>query len=321
MKIVKIIKESQRVPVYDISVDDQHHFELANGVIAHNCFYAGSDALMTYALATKTVCYYQEAKLSGQIDNMVLYPLMKYEEETTLIDYEYLNRVKEQCNDRIRVLVSEIYQDVGYVFELNSNKQLADALQSLGLNTGKYTKTGLMQTGIEELERIADQHVVCKKIVEYKQLFKMVSSYVDTIYTYAREAGGRLRFNYKTNAVPCLTEDNYVIIKGKGLISIKLVEVGDSIWTQYGWKKVLWNNKKWSNKVYKIKLKNGLVMTGTGHHPVLVNLSGRNDKIRLEWSGLTSLSKGEKVFLNHKCVQDDICRNIVTGKQIGRAHV
>ena len=58
------------------------------------------------------------------------------------------------------------------------------------------------------------------------------------------------------------------------------------------------------NDIYKVTFKNGYTIEGTGHHPVLVNKTGRSTYLKYEWAGLADLKPGEHIVLNHKPCED-----------------
>lgn len=85
----------------------------------------------------------------------------------------------EMLSDRIDKIVGEIYNAVGYEFNLNSPKQLGEALfEKLGLPARKKTKSGY-STNAEVLESLADEHPAVERILEYRTLAKLKSTYCD----------------------------------------------------------------------------------------------------------------------------------------------
>ena len=167
-------------------------------------FYAGSDALSTYHLAGKCLQYYKEGRTSAKLDNRVLYPLMKFEDAPLLIDYQYLEKVLVHWQSYSDELEKDVFSMVGYDFNIGSGKQLADALSRLGFDTGEYTKAGYMRTPMNLLEKLEQEtgHPIMRKLVEYKELSKSISSYIGPLAKYSRDKGGALRFSYHTAMVP-----------------------------------------------------------------------------------------------------------------------
>lgn len=271
-------------------------------------FYAAADALCTFLLATATVKYFSEGKYSAKFDNMVLYPLLHYENEKIWLDGDVLKNLYRVATERVDKMERDVYAMIGGQINLNSPVQVAQAFERLGIDTGERTSRGTMSVGIKILADLPKEYVekfpALKSYINYKKTAKLLSSYIKPLMK-EYESRGYCRFAYKTTEVPCLTEDNYVYIKGKGLISIKDVEVNDLIWTQYGYKKVLWNNKKWSDEIYRLTLKNGTQLIGTGHHPVLLNTSNNLSDLSLCWSGISSTTVGDAVVCNSHSIENE----------------
>lgn len=271
-------------------------------------FYAAADALCTFLLATATVKYFSEGKYSAKFDNMMLYPLLHYENEKIWLDGDVLKNLYRVATERVDKMERDVYAMIGGQINLNSPVQVAQAFERLGIDTGERTSKGTMSVGIKILADLPKEYVekfpALKSYINYKKTAKLLSSYIKPLMK-EYESRGYCRFAYKTTEVPCLTEDNYVYIKGKGLISIKDVEVDDLIWTQYGYKKVLWNNKKWSDEIYRLTLKNGTQLIGTGHHPVLLNTSNNLSDLSLSWSGISSTNVGDTVICNSHSIENE----------------
>lgn len=276
--------------------------------------YACIDALGTYHLFFKTEKYYTESGAAGKLDNEVLYPLMKLENTPIYVDHEYLKKMRVDIVKHLAELKQYLYDKIGIEYNINSGRELVAVFQQLGIDTGQRTATGIMKTDIKTIDNYLVEHndnsengEYLRKLVEYKKLTKFDNSYLEKLIkvSSAEEVNKHpIRFNYFTARVPCLTENNRVLIKDKGLISIKDCKSGDYIWTQYGYKKVLWNNSHLANDIYKVTFRNGYTIEGTGHHPVLVNKTGRSTYLKYEWAGLADLKSGEYIVLNHKPCED-----------------
>ena len=239
---------------------------------------------------------------------MMLYPLLHYENEKIWLDGDVLKNLYRVATERVDKMERDVYAMIGGQINLNSPVQVAQAFERLGIDTGERTSKGTMSVGIKILADLPKEYVekfpALKSYINYKKTAKLLSSYIKPLMK-EYESRGYCRFAYKTTEVPCLTEDNYVYIKSKGLISIKDVEVDDLIWTQYGYKKVLWNNKKWSDEIYRLTLKNGTQLIGTGHHPVLLNTSNNLSDLSLSWSGISSTNVGDIVVCNSHSIENE----------------
>ena len=108
-----------------------------------------------------------------------------------LVNTEGIRRYGEELGERIEKLRSEIISDVGYEFNLNSPKQLGEALfVKMGLPGGKKTKSGY-STGAEILEGLKYESPTVGKLLEYRALTKLKSTYCDGL-TAAAGPDGRI---------------------------------------------------------------------------------------------------------------------------------
>ena len=107
--------------------------------------------------------------------------LWAMEEEGVKIDGGLLNILSEECARRITVLHQQLFDLAGEEFNLNSPKQLSHILFTrLNLPVIKRTKTGF-STNEEVLTRLAPQHPLPALILEYRQLAKLKSTYIDAL--------------------------------------------------------------------------------------------------------------------------------------------
>ncbi len=105
--------------------------------------------------------------------------LADMERDGFLVDAEGIKEFGNRLDMRIKELEAGIYASVGYEFNLNSPKQLGEALfVKLGLPAKKKTKSGF-STGAEVLESLRDAHPAVGDLLEYRQLAKLKSTYVD----------------------------------------------------------------------------------------------------------------------------------------------
>lgn len=293
---IEYLEEKQQV--YDLSIESEHNFSLQCGIIAHNCL----DAINTMNLFRVTFRYYKEAGLAAQLDNACVYIIGQLEKTPLNINTDYLVTLRDKVYNRVLEIEKEIYELVGHPFKIGSNRELTNVFLEQGIDTGERTKAGDMKTGIELLNLYLRNHPDCtllKLLIEYKEQFKFYNSYLKTLVDIAKKQDTvPPRFSYKLQSVPCLTENNLVLIKDKGVVPIKFVKEQDYIWTQFGFKRVLWANAHKSNNIYRVRLDNSFFIEGTGHHPILINKGSEYD-VQLEWATLDDVKCGERVVLNH----------------------
>ncbi len=105
------------------------------------------------------------------------------------IDFEELKRQSQELATDIRRLEKEIHQAAGIEFNVGSPKQLAQVLfERLKLPTARKTKTGF-STDSDVLEGLKDKHPIAALILEYRELTKLKSTYVDAIPALAGHDG------------------------------------------------------------------------------------------------------------------------------------
>lgn len=102
---------------------------------------------------------------------------------------EELKVYGQQLGGRISELEKEIYEIAGETFNINSPKQLGIVLfEHLHLPNGKKTKTGY-STAADVLDKLAPDYPIVSKILEYRQLAKLKSTYADGLANYIQEDG------------------------------------------------------------------------------------------------------------------------------------
>ena len=107
--------------------------------------------------------------------------LARMENIGVAVDVEGIRNYSEKLSAEAEQLKSAVYEDVGYEFNLNSPKQLAKALfEDLNLPHGKKTKSGY-STNAEVLESLYGFHPVIGKILEYRAVSKLKSTYCDSL--------------------------------------------------------------------------------------------------------------------------------------------
>lgn len=279
--------------------------------------YAITDALGTYHLALISNQFYKESYPASKYDNDALYPMMRLENTPQRLDLEYLKSLCSSVETRIDESLQQVYQLAGCTFNVNSPAQFGKImLERFGVDTGVRTPTGAMKADLKTLEAWMVKHGskaspevkdFLSAYKEYKKTVKFKSSYLDKYIKAAEDADTfPIRFSYKFQSVPCLTENNTVLTKSRGFVSIKDVQSDDMIWTAWGYKRVLWNHSHDVDEFYRVTLKNGMTLEGTGHHPVLVRKSPLEKvaysgmtKDDVEWAGIQDLKPDEPVVINH----------------------
>ncbi|HCD09686.1 MAG TPA: DNA polymerase I [Thermoanaerobacter sp.] len=112
------------------------------------------------------------------------------------LDKEVLKELSQKINDRIAEILDKIYKEAGYQFNVNSPKQLSEFLfKKLNLPVIKKTKTGY-STDSEVLEQLVPYNNIVNDIIEYRQLTKLKSTYIDGFLPLMDE-NNRVHSNFK----------------------------------------------------------------------------------------------------------------------------
>ncbi|HZS96605.1 MAG TPA: DNA polymerase I [Terriglobales bacterium] len=146
----------------------------------------------------------QEVEQSGlkktydEIDLPLVPVLCRMEEAGVKIDKEALARMSTRLEGEIDTKAREIYGHCGFEFNIGSPKQLGDVLfNKLNLpKPVKYGKGKMISTAVDVLEGLAANHEVPRLVLEYRQLSKLKSTYVDTLPALLSSTTGRLHTTF-----------------------------------------------------------------------------------------------------------------------------
>lgn len=130
-------------------------------------------------------------ELYEKVERPLMACVEEMEEVGIKLDVAVLKKQSIALHEEVDALEKEIHTLAGHVFTVASPKQLGVVLYD-ELNLGekiKKTKGGARSTNVTELEKIKDDHPIVPLIMEYRELSKIVSTYVDTLPTYVKEDG------------------------------------------------------------------------------------------------------------------------------------
>ena len=160
--------------------------------------YAAEDADFTLQLGlyyTKDEKWFSQNKKLIELEHSILPVLIKMELNGIHIDSNALNDYNEELTKNLAVVIQNIYKEVGHEFNIASPKQLQTVLfEERHLKPGKKTKTGY-STDTSVLEELAFFDPVPKMILEYRELAKLQSTYVQTLPTMA-DKNGRIHTDF-----------------------------------------------------------------------------------------------------------------------------
>jgi len=164
--------------------------------------YACADVDMTHRLAALLEAELKEKQLWAlftELEMPLMAALAAMEMNGVRLDSAQLERMSNRLTGRLGELTTRIQEMVGYEFNVNSTQQLSDALfETLGLPAQgvRRTKSGHCSTAAGVLERLQGKHAVIALILEYRQLSKLRSTYVDALPQLVNPETGRLHTSY-----------------------------------------------------------------------------------------------------------------------------
>ena len=130
-------------------------------------------------------------KLFVDVEMPLVETLYDMEQCGVCVEADELKAYGEKLGVRIHELEQEIYEEAGEIFNINSPKQLGVILfEKMGLQGGRKTKTGY-STAADVLEKLAPEYPIVAKILEYRQMAKLKSTYADGLAGFI-QADGRI---------------------------------------------------------------------------------------------------------------------------------
>jgi len=170
-----------------------------------------ADALQRVApLLRKALRERQVERVYREIEMPLVPVLADMEMAGVAVDTPYLRSLAEELRARLEALAEEIYGLAGLEFNLGSPKQLAFVLfEKLGLPPLKKTKTGY-STDADVLETLAPHHPVVAKILQHRELAKLLSTYVEVLPRLVHPETGRVHttFNQTVTATGRLSSQD-----------------------------------------------------------------------------------------------------------------
>ena len=134
--------------------------------------------------------------LYNSVEAPLITVLADMEETGVLIDVDFFSRMSESLSTALNGIEKKIYDLAGEQFNIRSSKQLAGILfDKLGLPHGRKTKTGY-STSQDLLEELSSEHELPRQVLDYRELFKLKSTYVDALPHLVSKKTGRIHANF-----------------------------------------------------------------------------------------------------------------------------
>ena len=166
-------------------------------------FYAAEDADMTMRLHNFFWPQLKPRKRQEKLYREVEIPLLKVlsdiERTGVLVDADMLTQQSQELSQRMSELEKKIFDKAGCEFNLGSPKQIQEVFFSedkLNLPIISKTKKGQPSTGVEVLEKLAEEHDVPRWLLEHRGLSKLKSTYTDKLPQEINDRTGRVHTSY-----------------------------------------------------------------------------------------------------------------------------
>lgn len=151
-------------------------------------------------------------KLFNEIESPLIHVLVDMEWTGVRVDLEALNQLKEEYRKEMQKIEKEIIEMAGIEFNVNSPKQIGEILfdKMKIIDKPKKTRTGQYSTSEEELEKMRLKHPIIEKILEQRELKKLLSTYIEAFPQLINPKTGKIHtsFNQTITATGRLSSSN-----------------------------------------------------------------------------------------------------------------
>ena len=179
----KGVKKEQNKQINLFNIEEENN---NNNEIYEITFYSYVISKLSEIL-TKKLEETNQLEVFEKIDMPLVEVLAKMQYNGMYLDKEELLNFGNELKDKIKLLTDEIYSLAGEEFNINSTQQLGNILfEKLNLTTSRKNKKGY-STDVDSLEKIKNEHPIVEKILEYRTLVKLNSTYVEGMLPYVNE--------------------------------------------------------------------------------------------------------------------------------------
>ncbi|SPF79423.1 DNA polymerase I [Pseudoprimorskyibacter insulae] len=190
----------QTIPIKDLLGSGKSQITFDRVGIDDAVKYAAEDADVTLRLWHLFKPQLHQAKVTRVYETMErpLVPVLaKMEMSGIKVDRDTLSRMSNAFAQKMAGLEAEIHELAGASFNVGSPKQLGEILfDKMGLEGGKKGKTGAYATGADILEDLATEHELPRRVLDWRQLSKLKSTYTDALQEHINPETGRVHTSY-----------------------------------------------------------------------------------------------------------------------------
>lgn len=249
--------------------------------------YAAADALITTLCGLRIWSDYPHIRQIYPLDNESGEAVRRLAKADILLDYDFLDQEVIRTSARMEDVRQRIYQLVGYVFNISSEDDKADALSRFVTLTVR-TKSGKFKVDKNILATI--DHPLAKLMLEYNALSTYLRSFVSKMaswrhrqipvhinYNLVVALTGRMSssgsegndFYVPFNGQNCVRGSNTTVFTRSGSKLISEVVVGDEVWDGGAFRRVSAVLDQGVREIYRLTLEDGRFLDATSDHPVL----------------------------------------------------
>ncbi len=190
----------QMTPIEDLIGKGRRQLSMIDVSAEQAGVYAAADADITLRLAERLVAQLAEHPLLERLYRQLELPLIPILVEMELagvsLDASILADLDDQLNREIESVTTQIYEDAGREFLIGSPKQLSQVLfEQLDLPKTRKTSQGY-STDAQQLERLVEQHPIVNRVLHWRELTKLRSTYVESLPDMVHQSTGRIHTDY-----------------------------------------------------------------------------------------------------------------------------
>ena len=162
--------------------------------------YAAADADCTLQLRQRfepALAERDMTALLSEVETPLIPVLVEMQHAGVRLDAGILHEMSRDLNVQLEQIQTDLYEDIGHAININSPKQLSDLLfGELGLPKTRRTRSGAYTTDANALEGLKGLHPVVDRILDYRQVSKLKSTYVDALPEMVNPRTGRIHTSY-----------------------------------------------------------------------------------------------------------------------------
>jgi DNA polymerase I len=197
--LAEIFLEHRMIPIKELIGTGKSQILFSEVDIPTASEYSCEDAEVTFKVAS-ILCPRLDKEGLGNLFREIELPLIPVLADMELagvrIDTAYLHQISGEFGEILQKTEAQIYELAGEDFNINSPKQLGEILfNKLGMKPTKKTKSG-PSTSLDVLEELALEHELPRKILDYRSIYKLKSTYVDTLPNLVNARTGRIHTSY-----------------------------------------------------------------------------------------------------------------------------